>query len=401
MLTRTRFIKYERECLRVLNNYDAVGFYDKDLSPLTPVTKADNYSKTFRSIISPDTGTLTHQEATRMLLGARNALDEGVIDIKDAVLLFLVYESGQRISSFDFLRWKDFYCLEAGSELSWFVDLYTRKGAVEKSPSRISNTTAMLIKAYHQRYEEHARKMGVSGDLSNYQIFIRNSLNGDLFMDSTHVYGWDSGLGSERLTVRLNEILKKLDIPNRAGNPLRFNSNRARHTGATFRVCEGASVKEVQQYLRHRCRFTAQVYIDVASSEIAALIDDAFEGIFETTRKLARRATERPLEVDTSKVVTFFNPHTDEIEAGGLCGYQRRCGDAPFSCVTDCDKFHPFNDAPFDVLLETLKQEHNDYIDNTTSNALTSEYHEAVAKLQVFVNEMKNKTAIEGINVNV
>ena len=69
--------------------------------------------------------------------------------------------------------------------------------------------------------------------------------------------------------------------------------------------------------------------------------------------------------------------------------------------MIDCDKFHPFNDAPFDVLLETLKQEYNDYIDNTTSNALTSEYHEAVAKLQVFVNEMKSKTAIKGVNVDV
>lgn len=387
----------QRESLRAINNYDAVGFYERDIAPRIPVANADHYGKRYRAIVSPTEGTLTRQEVVRMLIGARNALESGKIDIKDAVMLFLVYECGQRSSVYSQLAWKDFYCIETSEEVRWYVDLPARKGAVETIAKRLSNTTATLLKGYYQLFENHARSMGVTGELSNYPIFVRSGLGGDLFMSTEdHQYHWDSSISMERFIQRLNEILLKLQIQARDGKPLRFNSNRARHTGATFRIREGASVNEVQRFLQHRTPDVANVYVDIASTEIADMIDNAFEHIFANARMLAKKAKPSPMQINPAKVVTFFNPHTNEVEVGGQCGFERRCQDAPFSCVTGCDKFNPFLDAPFDVLLETLKQEFKDYLESSTSSSLVSEYYEMIASLEQFIQQLKNMGAIEG-----
>ena len=295
--------KSQRIHLSSLSGYDLERLFVPDPKDYLGELNSNQDGQQMATVLSAEKGALTYTEVSDLLLGIVNAYRAGDVNLKEVCALFLWYETGVRNTALRLAKWRDFYLMEIDGKDVWFINLYSQKGAIEKSSYRVSLTCATFMLAYRQVFCEFSLENSGTDNIYDLPIFVRSgivnsvsskSASNRMFFKSVNPKSevhWTDIFEAKLFhrMVQLAVARSGITTSRLGGETLTVNGHRFRHTGATIRAIEGLSLSSIQCFLRHKEPTTSRIYIDLVNKHLADQIDFALgpvlRDLFITAKK--------------------------------------------------------------------------------------------------------------------
>ena len=313
--------------------------------------------------MDPEKGPLTDIEYESVIAEVRRSFAKGDLNLADYTLLVLAFVFGARPLQFAMLKVKDFSETQRTDGSSIFILQVTRlkqgKGIRPRTLFRtreLDPGVGILVRSQCKAVRQWAVQKGI--DPVEAPIFP--SFDARIASNKSAEIGLEGHLSGKNLCQKLTRLLNKFAVQShRTGEKLKLFQTRLRRTIGTRAAAEGLSAAVIADLMDQTWVDSSLVYIETRPTmikridkalalEIAPLAQ-AFAGNLAFTSK------------DEKGSIIHFSSE-ECLTPVGRCGKCTFCGlAAPLSCYT-CYLFHPWADAPHEVILDRLLAEREELL---------------------------------------
>ena len=347
---------FMRPLLVRLHDFDPSLFKDEAESFLEGGIKWEQQDGQYFALMTncPESGALTEQELHNLNSALNQAYANKTISLEDFALMWMFIGTGLRAIQIARMKRSDVIIHEGpeGREVMLQVPLAKGEGKntdmwLRRAPSVLAEVLINYIGSTAKTHDDDAT----------------------LFLST-----------SSALRLRMIAIAKKLNTwSDRLGSSIPITPYRLRYTLATRALAQGASDHEVARLLTHRSTTCISYYrssmpelldpIKSALGKEMAYFAKAFQGRLINDLSEATRKDEGEAEIMDFVHLT----HPGRL---GACGSRALCyQNAPIACLS-CSRFEPYRDAPWEDLLDSLKddaaRESDDRIKLINLNAMSA-----------------------------
>jgi len=311
--------------------------------------------------MDPIKGPFSDIEFEAIHSAANRAYAEGLLELKEYVLLWLYCAIGARPVQYASLKVKDFSKITDDQGTIIYI-LKVPRAKQRNALARSDFTERKLISQIGELVEKHIEAIfdshsGFTADARELPLFPQRE-------NSNNIPGFSYHVTSMDITNRLKAAIAKLNVVSeRTGERIKINSRRFRYTLGTRASAEGAGELVIAELLDHSDTQNVGIYVE-SRPEIVERIDkamalylapmaQAFCGILVENEIQASPGDDTLSRIIDPKADPMMHPV-------GNCGKHGFCGfAAPIACYT-CSNFRPWLDGPHEAVLESLLQERDD-----------------------------------------
>lgn len=356
------------------------GIAESALVYLNEITIKGNLKGESVLTLDPSCGPFTDLELNAINSAVDNAIATGILTLRDYGITKIFIYLGVRAVQVAAMKVCDFNMHDARDGTFRYTLNVPRakENGIPRKSFKVRRITEKLGKALAQQVENvkaeySEQKRGELGSVEEQNLPIFPLWGNDAGDDMLH------HLNSKSLGQIIKESLDCLSIVSeRTGLPINITSSRFRKTFGTRAAEDGHGGLVIAELLDHTDTQNVGVYakltpkildtIDEATAEAMGMIADAFAGRIITDEKEAERGDDM-----TSRI------RYPQIGSVGSCGSFCACDSlAPVACYT-CAFFQPWRDAPHEQLLESLLEERERLVVNTSDARIVTVSDRSIA----------------------
>lgn len=308
--------------------------------------------------MDPDSGPLTDLEYEAVISAMRKGFATGAFSLAEYTLLVLALTLAARPLQLAMIKTKDFSETKRQDGSSIFILQVTRlkqgKGIRPRTlfrPRELAAGVGELVSAQCESSKAWATGQGI--DPEEAPLFpSTGAAHRSVELADLGLEGHFSG---KNLSEKLTRLLSKFDVQSpRTGRAINLFPTRLRRTFGTRAAAEGLSASIIADLMDHSWVDSSLIYIETRP-EMMERIDKALALKIAPLAQAFAGTLVRREDSSTGRIIHFATE--ESLERVGGCGKFSFCGlAAPLACYT-CSYFHPWLDAPHEVLLDQLLAE--------------------------------------------